>query len=135
MLFRSSLGIKNVELIEAGLWSHNTFLQFLGEGKGSSHIVLEEKRETEKIKVAALDSCVAEPVTFIKLDIEGAELEALKGAEHIIKRDKPKLAICIYHKPEDIWEIPYYIKMLVPEYKMYIRHYSNSESETVLYAV
>ncbi len=130
-----SLDINNVEFIEAGLWSYNTFLQFSSEGKGSSHIVLKEERETEKIKVAALDSCVVEPVTFIKLDIEGAELEALKGAEHTIKRYRPKLAICIYHKPEDIWEIPYYIKMLVPEYKLYIRHYSNSESETVLYAV
>lgn len=130
-----SLDINNVELIEAGLWSHNSFLQFSGEGKGSSHIVLQEERKTKKIKVVALDSYVKEPVTFIKLDIEGAELEALRGAEDIIKRYRPKLAICIYHKPEDIWEIPYYIKMLVPEYKLYIRHYSNSEKETVLYAV
>ena len=52
-----------------------------------------------------------------------------------IQRDKPKLAICIYHKPEDMTEIPLYIKSLVPEYKLYIRHHSNRYGETVLYAV
>lgn len=69
------------------------------------------------------------------MDIEGSELEALKGAVHTIQRDKPKLAICIYHKPEDMTEIPLYIKSLVPEYKFYVRHHSNCWTDTVLYAV
>ena len=67
--------------------------------------------------------------------IEGAELEALKGAKETIQRDKPKLAVCIYHRPEDMVEIPLYIKQLVPDYKLYIRHHSNTAGETVLYAV
>ena len=74
-------------------------------------------------------------VTFIKMDIEGSELEALKGAQQTIQRDRPKLAICIYHKPEDMTDIPLYIKSLVPEYRLYVRHHSNRCSETVLYAV
>lgn len=74
-------------------------------------------------------------VTFIKMDVEGSELESLKGAKNTILRDKPKLAICIYHKPEDMVTIPLYIKELVPEYKLYVRHHSNSWAETVLYAV
>ena len=72
---------------------------------------------------------------MIKLDIEGAELEALKGARETILRHKPKLAICIYNKPEDMIDIPLYIKELVPEYKLYVRHYTNTNDETVLYAV
>ena len=72
---------------------------------------------------------------MIKMDIEGSELEALKGSKKVIQRDKPRLAICIYHKPEDMTEIPLYIKELVPEYKLYIRHHSNAGTETVLYAV
>ena len=69
------------------------------------------------------------------MDVEGAELESLKGAQKVIQRDKPKLAICIYHKPEDMVEIPLYIKELIPEYKLYIRHHSNYIFETVLYAI
>lgn len=127
------LKLNNVKFIEAGLWNENKTLYFSVQGNGSSHI--SKQTENYKVQVVALDSCVFEKVTFIKMDIEGAELEALQGAEHIIKRDKPKLAICLYHKPEDIWEIPYYIKSLVPEYKLYVRHYSNCAGETVLYAV
>lgn len=73
-------------------------------------------------------------VTFIKMDIEGAELAALEGAEQLIKRCNPKLAICLYHKPQDLWEIPLFIKELVPNYKIYIRHYTDLLNETVCYA-
>lgn len=69
------------------------------------------------------------------MDIEGSELEALKGSREIIKRCRPKLEICVYHKKEDLVEIPAFIKELVPEYKLYVRHYSNNAGETVLYAV
>lgn len=75
-----------------------------------------------------------EPVTFIKMDVEGSELKALKGAKNTIMQQKPKLAISIYHKPMDVFEIPDYILSLVPEYKMYIRHYASDFTETVLYA-
>ena len=69
------------------------------------------------------------------MDIEGAELEALKGARNTILKDKPDLAICVYHKNEDIIEIPRYILELDPEYELYLRHYDLAEYETVLYAV
>ena len=82
-----------------------------------------------------MDDLIKERVTFIKMDIEGAELEALKGARNIITKYRPKLAICLYHKPEDIITIPKYIKSLLPEYKLYVRHYSNNTGEFVLYAV
>lgn len=87
------------------------------------------------ISVIKLDDVVQEPVTFIKMDIEGAELSALKGAEMIIKRDKPQLAICVYHKPEDIIDIPYLLKQWVPEYKIYLRHRTAIYCETVCFAV
>ena len=69
------------------------------------------------------------------MDIEGAEVNALLGAEENIKKQKPKLAICVYHKPEHLWKIPLYIKKIVPDYKLYIRHHTNQEYETVCYAV
>lgn len=73
-------------------------------------------------------------VTYIKMDVEGAELESLIGAKEIICQDKPKLAICIYHKYEDPYVIPKYLLSLVPEYKFVVRHYCSWSWETVLYA-
>lgn len=87
------------------------------------------------MSVVSLDKCIQGKVTFIKMDIKGAELVALQGAGNIIQTQKPKLAICIYHKEEDLTEIPMYIKELVPEYQLYIRHYSNNAFETALYAI
>lgn len=71
--------------------------------------------------------------TFIKMDIEGSELAALKGAAQTIRTDKPFLAICVYHKREDLITIPQYLKELVPEYKLYLRHHSLTPVDTVLY--
>lgn len=89
-----------------------------------------------EVPVDSLDHLLGdERVTYIKMDIEGAELNALKGGANIIEKYKPKLAISLYHKAEDIYEIPLYLKSLVPEYKFYIRHYTDLWEETVLYAV
>jgi FkbM family methyltransferase len=74
-------------------------------------------------------------ITFIKMDIEGAEVKALSGAEEIIKIQKPKLAISIYHNIEHLWAIPLYLKHIVPEYKIFLRHHSPLEYETVCYAI
>lgn len=73
--------------------------------------------------------------TFIKMDIEGAEAAALRGAAYTIQEYKPKLAIAIYHKPEDILEIPTLILEYNPQYKFFLRHYSPFSAETCLYAV
>ncbi|MBN2419857.1 MAG: FkbM family methyltransferase [Deltaproteobacteria bacterium] len=122
-----------VRLFEAGLWSCNDTLNFNLYGGGGSCIA--ESGNT-KVPVIALDDVIDEDgVTFIKMDIEGAELEALKGASKTIKLFKPKLAISLYHKPEDIIDIPEYIMDLNQGYKLYIRHYTNWTVDTVLYAV
>lgn len=77
----------------------------------------------------------ATPITFIKMDIEGSELEALKGAKETIKQFKPKLAICVYHKKEDLLEIPQYILSLNPGYKLFLRNAASIPTDVVLYAL
>ncbi len=123
----------DLQLHHAGLWSENTTLYFTECGTGGSRIT--QQKTSTSIDTVSLDNCILDEVTYIKLDIEGAELEALKGAKKIIQKYKPRLAVCIYHKKEDLIEIPQYLKELVPEYKFYVRHYSNTTWETVLYAV
>lgn len=120
-------------MLPYGTWSSTAELSFASTADGCAHIGEGES----VIKTVAIDDVVedGDRITFIKMDVEGAELESLKGAEKVIKRDKPKLAVCIYHKPEDIITLPLYIKKLVPDYKFYLRSYSNAENEMVLYAV
>ena len=95
-----------------------------------------DKECGDKVQVVTLDDYVYdEKPTFIKMDIEGAEMEALIGARRIIQTYKPKLAVCLYHKPQDLFEIPIYIKSLNEDYRLYIRQYANSRYETVCYAL
>lgn len=98
----------------------------VNKGKGNEQVI-----STTSIDMIA----GGEPVTFIKMDIEGAELEALKGAQETIKKYRPTLAISIYHRPQDIVELPEYIKTLIPEYKLYLRNYHLDHTETVLCAI
>ena len=75
-----------------------------------------------EIPMVRLDDDISEPVTFIKMDIEGSELEAMKGAELHIRKDKPKLAVCSYHNNHHIYEIPKLMREYNPEYKLYMRY-------------
>jgi FkbM family methyltransferase len=74
-------------------------------------------------------------VNYIKMDIEGSEMEALRGARYTIQRCRPKLAICLYHKPKDLWEITNYIAEQYPFYCLFLGHHSLHAEETVLYAI
>ena len=102
---------------------------------GSFIIPPEEQEEHSfPIQAAALDDLISGPVTFIKMDIEGSEMAALRGAQRLIRTWRPRLAISIYHKPFDVLEVPDYLLSLVPEYRFRIRHYGAGLFETVLYA-
>lgn len=98
----------------------------------------EEGEEENSFEICKLDTYFENqdmPNAMLKLDIEGAEMSALRGAKEWIKRNKPIIAICVYHKQEDILEIPEFCKQLVPNYKMYLRHYSDNQTETVCYLI
>lgn len=126
-------GQKGISIYHAGLYDRNGTLSFSGNKGGSSTVT---DAGADDIEVRALDEMKGmDPVTFVKMDIEGSELKALEGMKRIIARDRPKLAVCIYHKFEDLWEIPLYIRKLVPEYRLYIRNYTTYLDEIVLYAV
>lgn len=73
-------------------------------------------------------------VDFIKMDIEGAEQQALRGAEESIRRFKPDMAITVYHSLEDFWQIPQYLDSLNLGYVFYLRHFTIHAEETVLFA-
>ena len=94
-------------------------------------------RLQDGIKTRSIDSMVEsgeiERVDFLKMDIEGSELSALRGAERTLLKFRPRLAISLYHKPQDFFEIPLYLKTLLPDYEFYLDHYTIHYDETVLY--
>lgn len=124
-------GYQNWDIYNYGVYDNNSKLYF-SSNSSSTKISNDGDIEVDVIKLDDFFKAHEAP-TFIKMDIEGAELAALKGCAETISRYKPKLAICVYHKPEDIFEIPEYILSLNPDYKMYLRHYTNLVNETVLY--
>lgn len=123
-------GKEKIECFNYALADYNGKLSFSSLGNESSKASIEENSDWKQC--VTLDS-VVQDATYIKMDIEGSELAALEGAKGLIKSRKPKMAICIYHRPEDLWQIPIYIHSLVPEYKMFIRHHGNIYYDTVLY--
>ena len=90
--------------------------------------------DSNAVKLVKLDNYIDYKATLIKMDIEGAELDTLRGAAQTIKKYKPKLAICIYHIVLDFYEIPMFLKSLVHEYKFKVRQHEPGFCETVLYA-
>lgn len=123
-----------VELFPYALYDENVTLSFdIRESADCSRI---SEAGTTKIQARRMDDVLAgRKVTFVKMDIEGAELSALRGAEQIIREQRPKLGIAIYHRPEDMWEIPSLLLQYNPSYRFYLRHYTMSYYDTVLYAI
>lgn len=119
-------------MIPKGAWSEDTTLSFSAHANGTSGIGAGDAT----IETTTLDEVFADrKITFIKMDIEGAEYAALCGGKKTIRSQRPKLAICVYHKPEDIIDIPQLLLEYQPDYRFYLRHYCIFDNETVLYAI
>lgn len=91
-------------------------------------------RKAMRLRTESIDDVIkGGKATMIKMDIEGSELAALHGAEKTIIGNEPFMAICVYHKREDLITIIPYIKEMVPKYKVYLRHHSNTAHDLVAY--
>lgn len=116
--------------------SRNSLVKFEASGKASSSI----GRGRDFVVQVRIDDLFQQVThdalpTFIKFDIEGLELDALRGLERIIKHSRPQLAVSVYHKPTDILEIFEYLDTIRPDYSFYLRTYGHNSFDTVLYAV
>lgn len=137
----SDRGLGDVVIpVKAGLWSEQAILSFDDSLSDGSHI---GEQGSSQIKVIDLDSFaqrVKVKPTLIKLDVEKAEAKVLQGAEQLIKKQLPRLQVCVYHSPADLWEIPLAIKRLSVDYRVYLGHHwlKHEENwnfcETVAYA-
>jgi FkbM family methyltransferase len=122
-----------ITIIPDGVYDKDGEIFISGSGDVTSHVLNDDKGGIA-VRIKAIDNLNIDKVTYIKMDIEGAELKALKEAEKTILRDKPKMKIAIYHGNEDMIGIIEYINKLVPVYKLYISQY-NIAFGTTLWAI
>ncbi|MDR2473934.1 MAG: FkbM family methyltransferase [Tannerella sp.] len=123
--------LTNIDIFNGGIYSRKGCMSFRAE---SSMLSMLDEASADSIEVDTIDNIVGcEPVTYIKFDVEGAELEALKGAEKTIRRCRPMMGVSIYHKQNDLTDIPAYIRSLYPDYKFAFRVHKKLAIDTVLY--
>ena len=118
-LERKTEGLPNLTRLNLGAWDKEETLFFAKKSGRNSRL-----EETGiPVNFNSVDNIVTEKVTFIKMDIEGAELKALEGAKNTVAKYKPKLYVCAYHRNEDMFALPFKIKELYDGYKIYFRQH------------
>ena len=128
------------DLYPYGTSDVNKKVYFAADAFETSCIISREEAEkrnfegVEEIETVALDDVLeGKRITFIKMDIEGAEYEALLGARKLIEINRPRMAISVYHKYEDFVTLADLVLKMHPDYRISFRHYGFDELETVMY--
>lgn len=123
-----------IEVVQAAVGSENKTLRFNSMGTAASNYL--DGQGTIEVQCRKLDDILAnKKPSYIKMDIEGAEPDAVAGAEQIIKKHHPVMAICLYHRQSDLWSIVLQIRKMTDGYKFFLRRYSDDCWEQVLYAI
>ena len=132
--FLEGMNMNNVNLYNAAAWCVDTKLPFSHKSGRQSAI---SASSGIMIDALSVDSILRKrPATIIKMDVEGFEREAIWGSAYTIAHYSPKMMVALYHRNEDIFELPLLVKMLNPKYKLYIRHQPYIPAwETNLYAI
>lgn len=132
--FVDSLSFKDrIVLYPKAVGARFETLNFSAEGTASSIL---DKKGTIKVESVPLDEILDNCIpTFIKMDIEGAEIDALKGSKRIIQKTSPVLAICVYHRQNHLWRIPLLISSLSKKYHFFLRAHKEEGWDVVCYAI
>jgi len=128
----SSFGPR-VALHQAAVGSSSGIVGFAGDGMGGGCIAGSGSKQVSCVRLD--DALAGERVTYIKMDIEGAEIQALEGAQNTIWRDRPVLAVCGYHTPDHLWRVPATLKTLAPDSQLFLRAHCADGLDTVWYSV
>ena len=124
------LGTERVVVLNQGLGSARGVVAFEAGGGSTSRLHPDGGAQVE---VLPLDALALSGATFVKMDIEGVEEEALLGGLATIGKHAPRLAISVYHRPEDLWRIPAVVDQAGVEYEIRLRHYTEGMDETVMF--
>ncbi len=130
-------GYENIKVFPFACASENKEVEIISGGEASTIKVkdIASHENYNRVRAIKVDSFVKDPVGFIKIDIEGAEEDAILGGTEVIRDNMPIMALSIYHKREDIWRLPSALLDISDKWKFYFRHYSMGLSDTVFYAI
>jgi FkbM family methyltransferase len=120
---------------EKGVWSHEGVLGFSATGTPASAISADG---TQRIAVTALDTCVdarGDDVVMLKLDVEGAEAEALRGAAQLLRRPDAVACVSVYHRPADLAELPRLLDAQQPGHRLLLRSHGHDGADLVVYTL
>ena len=135
--YRSGLGAgiaDRLKILPCAVGARNETVRFCADGSVGSRMA--DSGETQEVECRTIDSVLAGAApTLVKMDIEGAEPDALRGAVRTMADCRPVMAVCAYHKCEHLWEIPQLLKSANPDYRIFLRRYAEDCWETVYYAV
>jgi len=124
---------ERVRTYEAAVGAAPGVLRFSGDGSEGALI---DPAGSIEVRCMALDDLPPDSrPTYLKFDVEGAEADALQGARSLIAGDAPALAVSVYHRVEDLWELPLWVHRLNPGYRQFLRRHVNEFWDVVLYAV
>jgi FkbM family methyltransferase len=122
-----------VHPIHAGLYSHGGSLRFRDDASRGAIFAADGEIE---MPVTTIDDVLGDRrLTYVKMNIEGAEIDALQGGRNAIRKWRPRLALSVYHRAGDLWRIPQLVQELNPDYELYLRQHDGGIIETVLYAL
>jgi FkbM family methyltransferase len=130
----ADLELHNILVWPLASWSNTEMLSFSSAKDTSANL---NSAGLEKVQAIRLDSALpTTSINYIKMDIEGAEMETLRGARNLISKQCPHLAISVYHKPEDMWSLGLYVDSIATsKYRYYLRNYGHQTFDTILYCV
>jgi FkbM family methyltransferase len=124
-----------IEVLPRALWSASgESVEYAVAGPSSSLVRTVRSEHHARVETVRVDDLGLERLDFLKLDVEGAELAALQGAEETLRRFRPKLAIAAYHDPDDLVDLPAFVDGLGAGYRLYLGHFTPGREETILFA-
>lgn len=124
---------EKITIYPLALHAGSATLSFTDQGGPTSHL---GTGGNTSVRGERLDAILAvQRLSFLKLDVEGAERAALAGAKAGITQHRPQVAACVYHEPNDLWEIPQLLAALLPNSRFYLRQHGFDGWETVVYVV
>jgi FkbM family methyltransferase len=126
---------RRIHVYHAGVGDRRTKIKFNATGDMSASFGGADGIDVDVLPLQEVVESNGGAIVYLKYDVEGAEWEALRGAQSLIERARPILAISVYHRPDDLWQLPLYVRTLDPTYRLFLRTQGEDGTDVICYAI